>query len=88
LRVLLAFGVLLVALFAISRLEPDQAKRYGPFVESVYLVFNPPIDAELTDAGKKFIADITALGGQAGRIEPERKFLGLLPPDETFVVTF
>ena len=72
----------------ISRLEPDQAKRCGPFIESVYLVFNPPIEIELTDAGRQFIAEITALGGLAGRIEPERKFLGLLPPDETFVVTF
>jgi hypothetical protein len=43
-RILLAFSILVIALFAISRLEPDQVKRYGPFIESVYLVFNPPIE--------------------------------------------
>jgi len=57
LRILLAFCVLSVALFAISRLEPDQAKRYGPFIESVYRVFNPPIEVELTDGGRQFIAE-------------------------------
>ena len=88
LRILLAMSVFFVALFAISRLEPDQAKRCGPFIESVYWVFNPPIEFELTDAGRQFIAEITALGGRAGRIEPVRKFLGLLGMDETFVVTF
>jgi len=88
LRILLACGVLFVALFAISRLEPDQAKECGPFIESAYRVFNPPIEVELTDSGKQFIAEITALGGQAGRIEPTRTFLGLFGADETFVVSF
>jgi hypothetical protein len=88
LRILLAFSVLVLALFVISRLEPDQAKRYGPFIESVYLVFNPPIEIELTDAGRQFISEITALGGLAGRIQAARKFWGLLGTDETFVVTF
>ena len=63
LRVLLAFSAVIVALLVISRLEPEQAKRCGPFIESVYLVFNPPIEIELTDAGKQFIAEMTALGG-------------------------
>jgi hypothetical protein len=88
LRILLACSVLVVALFAISRLEPDQAKRFGPFIESVYLVFNPPVEIELTDAGKQLIAEITALGGSAGRIEPAHTFLGLFGSDETFVVSF
>jgi hypothetical protein len=88
LRFLLGFGVLSIVLFTISRLEPDQAKRFGPFIESVYRVFNPPIEMELTDAGRQFIAEITAMGGSAGRIEPAHKFWGLLGADETFVVTF
>ena len=88
LRILLGFGVLSIALFAISRLEPDQAKKYGPFIESVYRVFNPPIEVELTESGRQFIAEIAALGGHARRIEPERKFLGLFGPDETFAVSF
>ncbi len=88
LRILLACSVLFVALFAISRLEPDQAKKCGPFIESVYRVFNPPVDVELTDSGKQFIAEITALGGHAGRIEPMRGFLDLFGPNETFVVSF
>jgi hypothetical protein len=88
LRLLIAFAVLCAFLFAVSRLEPDQAKRYGPFIESVYRVFNPPIEVELTDAGRQFIDEITALGGRAWRIEPARRFLGLLGPDETFLVTF
>lgn len=88
LRILIAFSVLAVALFAISRLEPDQARRCGPVIESVYRVFNPPVEFELTDAGSQFIAEITAMGGTAHRIEPRRRFLGLLGADETFVVSF
>ena len=61
LRILLGLGVLSVALLAIARLEPDQAKRCGWFVESIYRVFNPPIETELTEAGKQFIAEIAAL---------------------------
>jgi hypothetical protein len=88
LRILLAFSVLVVALHVISRLEPDQARRYGPSIESVYQVFNPPIDVELSEAGKQFIAEITAMGGQAGRIQPDRRFFGLMRAHESFVVSF
>ena len=88
LRILLAFGVFVVALYVISQLEPDQAKRYGGFIESIYQVFNPPIEVELSEAGKQFIADIQAMGGNAGRIEPQRKFFGLMRPDEKFLVSF
>ncbi len=70
LRILLTLGVVVVVLHMISRLEPDQAKSYGPLVESVYQVFNPPIDVELSKDGKQFIADIQAMGGNAGLIEP------------------
>jgi Leucine Rich repeat len=88
LRILIALGVLVFVLYVISQLEPDQAKRYGPFVESVYQVFNPPIEVELSAAGKQFIADIQAMGGNAGRIEPQHKFFGRMSPDEKFVVSF
>jgi Leucine Rich repeat len=88
LRILFSFGVLVVVLFMISRLEPDQAKSYGSLVESVYQVFNPPIEVELSKAGKQFIADIQAMGGYAGRIEPHHKFFGLMRADETFIVSF
>jgi Leucine Rich repeat len=88
LRILLAVGVLVGALLVISRLEPDEAKKYGPIIESVYLVFNPPIEDELSAAGKQFIDEIIALGGQAGRMQPERKFFGLMDADEKFVVGF
>ena len=88
LRILLALGVLVVVLHMISRLEPDQAKRYGPLVESVYQVFNPPIEVELSEAGKQFIANIQAMAGNAGRIEPQHKFFGLMGRDEKFVVSF
>jgi hypothetical protein len=88
LQILLGFSLVVITMFVISRLEPDQAKRYGWVIESVYHVFNPPIEVELNDAGRRFIDDIRALGGDAGRIEPDRRFLGLLAPDETFVVNF
>ena len=84
---MLAFGVLGVALFVISGSSRDQAKRYCSFIESVYLVFNPPIEVELTDAGRRFISEIAALGGQAGRIQAGKTW-GLLGTDETFAVTF
>jgi hypothetical protein len=88
LRILLAFGVVVVALLVISRLEPDQANRCGPLIESLYLVLNPSIDIELSEAAKQFIAEMTAMGGSAGRIQPERRFFGLLGTHETFVVSF
>jgi hypothetical protein len=88
LRILLAFSVLVAAVYMISRLEPDQAKKFGPFIESVYLIFNPPIEVELSEAGKQFIAEITAMGGQAGRIQPDRRFFGLMRAHESFVVGF
>jgi hypothetical protein len=88
LRILLALGVLVVALLMISRLEPDQAKSYGPLVESLYQVFNPPIDVELSEAGKQFIANIQAMGGNATQIGPLRSFFGLMRSDATFVVSF
>ena len=88
LRILLVLGVLVVVLLMISRLEPDQAKRYGPLVNSVYQVFNPPIEVELSEHGKQFIADIQAMGGNAGLIEPQRRFFGLMRADESFVVNF
>jgi hypothetical protein len=81
-------GVLVFILYVISQLEPDQAKRYGPLVESVYQVFHPPIEVELSEGGKQFITDIQAMGGNAGRIERQRKFFGLMRADESFVVNF
>lgn len=88
LRILLALGVLVFIPYVISQLEPDQAKRYGSFVESVYQVFHPPIEVELSEAGKQFIAEIQLMGGGAGRIEPQRRFFGLMRADESFVVNF
>jgi hypothetical protein len=88
LRVLLAFGVFAFALYVISQLEPDQAKRCGPIIESAYLVFHPPIEVPLSEAGKQFIDEIAAMGGTAGRIEPQRRFFGLMRAHESFVVGF
>ena len=70
----------------ISRLEPDQAKRYGPLVNSIYQVFNPPSDVELSDASNQLLAYIKEMRGHAMLIPAERKFFGLMRPDETFVV--
>jgi hypothetical protein len=88
LRVLLAFGVFAFALYVISQLEPDQAKRCGPIIESAYLVFHPPIEVPLSEEGKQFIDEIAAMGGSAGRIEPQRRFFGLMRANESFVVGF
>ena len=88
LRILLVVNFLMLALFVISRLEPDQAKRYGPIVTSIYLFFNPPIDIALSESGRQFIAEITALGGYVRRFEPTRRFWGLLGTAENFDVGF
>jgi hypothetical protein len=88
LRILVVLGALALTLYCISRLEPEQAKRCGPIIESVYLVFNPPLEIELTEAAKQFIADIAAMGGTASRIAPDRPFLGVFGVRETFVVNF
>jgi hypothetical protein len=88
LRVLVGLAALALALFVISRLEPEQAKKCGPIIESVYLVFNPPIDIEVTEAGKQFIAEIAMMGGTASRIPPDRPALGLFGARERFMVNF
>jgi hypothetical protein len=88
LRVLVVLAALALTLYAISRLEPEQAKQCGPIIEAVYLVFNPPLEIELTEAGKQFIAEIAAMGGTASRITPDRPVLGIFGARETFVVSF
>jgi hypothetical protein len=88
LRVLVGLAALAFTLFVITRLEPEQAKKCGPIIESVYLAFNPPIEIELSEAGKQFIAEIATFGGQAGRIAPDRGFLGIFGTRERFVVNF
>ncbi len=88
LRVLVVLAALALTLFVISRLEPEQAKKCGPIIESVYLVFNPPIEIELTEAGKQFIAEMATMGGTASRIAPDRRFLGVFGTRERFMVNF
>ena len=88
LRVLVVLAALALTLYAISRLEPEQAKQCGPIIESVYLVFNPPLEIELTEAGKGFIAEMAAMGGTASRIAPDRPVLGIFATRETFQVGF
>jgi hypothetical protein len=88
LRILVFLAALAFTLFVISRLEPEQAKKCGPIVESVYLVFNPPIEIELTEAGKQFIAEMTMMGGTASRVSPDRRFLGVFGTRERFMVNF
>jgi Leucine Rich repeat len=88
LRILVVLAALAVALFRISRLEPEQAKTCGPIIESVYLVFNPPIEIESTEAAKQFIAEMATMGGTASRIAPERGFLGVFGTREKFMVNF
>ncbi len=88
LRVLVVLAALAFTLYVISRLEPEQAKKCGPIIESVYQVFNPPIEIELNEAGKQFIAEMATMGGTASRIPPDRGFLGLFGTRERFMVNF
>lgn len=85
---LLTLTVLLSIPFAIAQLSPDQARRCGPLVELVFQFFHRPVKVALSDAGQQFISDIQGRGGSAEMIQPERRFFGLLPGDEKFVVSF
>ena len=67
-------AVLFVVLYVISRLEPDQAKRYGPLIESVYRVFNPPIEIELPKPASSSLPKSRAWAVKRGRIQPNAVF--------------
>jgi hypothetical protein len=88
LRVLVVLAALAIILFLISQLEPEQAKKSGPVIEAVYLVFNPTVEIELTENGKQFIAEMATMGGPANRIAPDRGFLGVFGSRERFIVNF
>jgi hypothetical protein len=86
LRVLLAIQALALVLFVVSRLEPDQAKGLGPAIQAVYFLFNPPIDPDISAAGRQFMDEVRSLGGTANVAEFSRGFLGIFGRVERFYV--
>ncbi|MHC5540237.1 leucine-rich repeat domain-containing protein [Singulisphaera rosea] len=86
LKVLLAANVVALGLFVLSRLSPSQAKALGPWVQAMHQAFNPPGEDAMSPAGQRLVADIKALGGQAGVMARTSKFLGLFGGSETFYV--
>ena len=79
LKALLGLNVLLLGLFVISRLSSSQAKRLGPWGQSLYEVFNPPAVPTLSPSGRELVADVKALGGDAhwmGRTPERMLFFG------------
>jgi len=81
---LLAITGLLAVLFVVSRLEPTQVAMLGPPGQYVYELFNPPAVPETSPLGKRLMADVKALGGQAHVMQRSRRYLGLLGNTELF----
>jgi hypothetical protein len=88
LRILLAINALLAVLFVVSRLEPTQIKTLGPAGQYVYDLINPPAVPETSPLGKRLMADVKKLGGQANVMERSRRYLGLLGNTEQFFIGF
>jgi len=84
LRILLAITGVLVVLFVISRLEPNQVAMLGPVGQYVYDLINPPVEPETSALGKRLIADVKALGGHSQVMARSRRYLGLLGNIEQF----
>lgn len=86
LKLLLAANVLALGLFVLSRLSPSQAKALGPWAQAVHEAFNPPGEDPISPTGRRLMADVKALGGQAGVMQRTPKFLHLFGGSETFYV--
>jgi hypothetical protein len=88
LKALLGLTVLLLGLFVLSRLSPSQAKRLGPWGQSLYEVFNPPAVPDLSPSGRGLVADVKALGGEAHWMGRTPGFLGFFGGTDTFAIHF
>jgi hypothetical protein len=84
LKVLLAITALLLAFFVFSRLTPEQAKRLGPWGQPLYELVNPPADYDVSRAGRRLIADVKTLGGEARRLGQAPGFLRLVGGTDSF----
>ncbi len=84
LKILLGLAALLLGLYVLSQLSLPQAKRLGPWGESVYEVFNPPAVLELSPSDHRLAAEIKALGGEASRMGRTPGFLGLFGGANSF----
>ena len=62
---LLAINGLLAVVFVVTQLEPNQVAMLGPPGQYLHELFNPPPEPETSPLGKRLIADVKALGGQA-----------------------
>jgi hypothetical protein len=65
LRVLLALEAVLLVLFVFSRLERSHVESWGSVALGLHAFLDPPLDMELSDAEKRLIARIRAIGGRA-----------------------
>jgi Leucine rich repeat len=80
LRVLLTINFLVLAVFVISRLDPDQVRPLGPAIRLVNRVLQPPDDEELGKPTQNLIAEVKALGGQLIVTTRTQRILGIFGP--------
>ena len=88
LKALLGLNFLLLGLFVLSRLTPPQAKRLGPWGQSLYEVFNPPAVPTLSQSGRELVADVKALGGDAHWMGRTPGRMGFFGGTDTFAIAF
>ena len=87
LRILLAIIGLLAIPFVVTRLEPSQVAMLGPAGQYVYELFYPFAVPETSLSGKRLIAEVKALGGQAGLMGRSERYVGLFGNPEQFFVS-
>ena len=86
LKILLGLSTLLLGLLVLSRLSLSQAKLLGPWGQSVYEVVNPPAVQELSLSGRRLVAEVKALGGEAHLTEHTPGFLGHFGGTDSFYI--
>jgi hypothetical protein len=86
LRILLALAGLSLVLFFISRMERSQVARLGPAAIALHEFLDPPIDEELSAAGKRFQDEIKMMGGRAFATAQANRLERLMGRSERFYV--
>lgn len=86
LKILLGLNFLALGVFIFSRLSPSQVERLGPLAESLHAALNPSEKAwKFGPAGRRLMADVRKLGGQATRTGRTPGFLGLFGTEHFYV---
>jgi hypothetical protein len=86
LRILLAVNAVLASLFLFSQLDPSTIKKLGPPGQYVFDLINPPVEPEISPAGRRLMVELRELGGEANLMQRSQRILGLFGSPELFSI--